>query len=115
MEPLRAWRQASIILAMPLLKHAKKKILVDRKRTLENKVVKSRVAGAVKKFKLSPSVDGLKEVFSTLDRAAKKNVFHIGKADRLKSRLSKLVSSVVEEKKVVKAVKKTKKVVVKSK
>jgi ribosomal protein S20 len=90
---------------MPILKHAKKKILVDKKRTLHNKVVKSKVASSVKKFKQSPSAEALREVFSTLDRAAKKDVFHTGKVDRLKGRLSKLLKGTeTVEKKVKKAV-----------
>ncbi len=92
-------------MGMPLLKHAKKKVLVDRKRALNNKVVKSKVASSIKKYKASPSGETLREVFSSLDRAAKKNVYHTGKADRLKSRLSKLLKvEVVAEKKVVKKV-----------
>lgn len=97
---------------MPILKHAKKKVLVDRKRALSNKVVKSKVASSIKKYKATPNAETLREVFSTLDRAAKKNVYHTGKADRLKSRLSKLMKNeVVAEKKAVK--KAAKKVTVK--
>lgn len=96
---------------MPILKNAKKKILVDRKRAVRNKVTRSQVASAIKRFKKEPSVEALSGVFSTLDKAAKKDVFHTGKADRLKSRLSKLVK--VEAKEVKKEVKKTAKKAVK--
>ncbi|PIS08935.1 hypothetical protein COT75_04255 [Candidatus Beckwithbacteria bacterium CG10_big_fil_rev_8_21_14_0_10_34_10] len=38
-----------------------------------------------------PSKENLKEVYSYLNRAVKKNIIHKNKASRLKSRLSKLL------------------------
>lgn len=93
---------------MPILKHAKKKLIVDQKRAERNKVVRTRVSSAVKRFKLSLNKESLDQAFSALDRAAKSHVIHEGKANRLKSRLNKLlpkeVASVAE--KVVKTTKK---------
>lgn len=96
---------------MPILKHAKKKILVDERRALENKAVRSRASALVKQFRKAPSESLLKGVFSALDKAAKKNVYHENKVNRLKARLSKLLKGQVEKveektKKVKKAVKK---------
>lgn len=91
---------------MPILKHAKKKLLVDQRRALENKAVRSKAASLVKKFRKSPSETLLKSVFSALDRAAKKNIYHENKANRLKSRLGKLLASKAE--KVEKETKKVK-------
>lgn len=96
---------------MPILKHAKKKLLVDKKRTEQNKKVKTAVRKVIKKFRATPSEELLREVFSAVDTAAKKHVIHVGKADRIKSRLSKVIAKTekVETKEVKKAVKSVKK------
>lgn len=100
---------------MPILKHAIKKLRVDKRKTKINKVIKTKARKAVKVMVTKPSAEALKEVFSAIDRAAKKRVIHPKKADRIKSRLSKMIS-VSEEKEKKAPVKKkvtTKKVVVK--
>ncbi len=74
---------------MPILKHAKKKLLVDAKRAEANKKVRTAMRKIIKKFKTTPGKESLREVFSVVDRAAKKFVIKKGKADRIKSRLSK--------------------------
>lgn len=98
---------------MPILKHAIKKLRVDKKRAEVNKVVRNKARRAVKLVRTSPTADALRSAFSALDRAAKKKVFHKSKANRLKSRLSKLIKGEAKVVTVKKVVKKTVKKVVK--
>lgn len=96
---------------MPILKHAIKKMRVDKRRAEVNKKIKTRAKTGIKMARLSPSAETLKSAFSALDRAVKKNVLPSGRVDRIKSRLSKLIKTEKKaDKKVVakKAVKKTK-------
>ena len=53
-------------------------------------------------MRTSPSADNLKEVYQGLDRAAKKKYIHRKKADRLKSRLARLLANHNKEKQPVK-------------
>lgn len=75
---------------MPVTLSAKKKLRQDQKRYFVNLKVKKKVKDKIKRFKMSPSKKGLSEVYSILDQAAKKNIYHKNKSARLKSRLSKL-------------------------
>jgi ribosomal protein S20 len=76
---------------MPITKSAVKKVRVDARKQGFNKIAKTRALKAIRSFRTSPTKKGLDDLFSSIDRAAKKGVFHKKKADRLKSRLSKLV------------------------
>lgn len=76
---------------MPIIKSAKKKLRQDRKRARQNLLIKGAVRTAILTFKKKPTLLNLSKVFSELDKAAKKKVFHGNKAARLKSRLSKLL------------------------
>lgn len=76
---------------MPVIKSARKKLKQDKKRYLINLRAKREVKEKIKKFKNSPSIKMLSELYSVLDKAAKKNIFHPNKSARYKSRLSKLV------------------------
>jgi len=76
---------------MPITKSAIKKVKVDARKQGFNKIVRTRALGAIKSFRSSPKKEGLPSLFSAIDKAAKKRIFHKKKADRLKSRLSKLV------------------------
>lgn len=78
---------------MPILKHAIKKMRVDKRRADVNKKVKTKAKTTVKKARLEPSVKTLSEAFSALDRAVKKRVLPSGRVDRIKSRLSKLIKT----------------------
>ncbi len=82
---------------MPNTKSAKKKLRKDIKRTEWNKQYKNKVEFMMKKLKKekdSAKIDELvKKLYSIIDKAAKKNVFHKNKASRLKSNISKLVKS----------------------
>lgn len=76
---------------MPILKHAKKKLRVDERRNAVNKIIKTKARKAIDRMRKGSSGEALSLAFSAIDRAAKKNVYHKRKADRLKSRLSKLI------------------------
>lgn len=75
---------------MPILKHAIKKKRQDAVRTERNKRVRTQMKSALKKAASGVADDkNLAAAFSALDRAAKHNLIHKRKADRLKSRLAK--------------------------
>lgn len=76
---------------MPIIASAIKKLRHDRKRTVTNRATKESVREIVKSMRKKPSEKTLTTAFRTLDKAAKKNVIHKNKADRLKSRLAKLL------------------------
>lgn len=77
---------------MPVLKHAKKKMRQDKKRTLQNKRVKTVFRELLKKAKQQPTKENISAAFSSLDKAAKNNVIHKKKAARMKASLSKFLS-----------------------
>lgn len=76
---------------MPVIKSAKKKLKVDKKRESANKKVSSFINLIIKKAQKKPTPGSIKEAFSAIDKGAKKNIIHKNKAARLKSRLSKLL------------------------
>lgn len=84
---------------MANIKSAKKRVLVAEKRTLRNRVVKSSLRTAVRKFneavgsEVAP--DKLSAAFKALDSAASKGVIHKNTAARKKSRLAKKLNSTV--------------------
>lgn len=77
---------------MPLLKHAKKKLKQDKKRTIRNKKVKTTFKESVKKAKVVKTEKTISAAFQAIDKAAKKHLIHKNKAARMKSALSKLVN-----------------------
>src|SRR5258706_9809793 len=76
---------------MPVLKHAKKKLRQDKKRTIANVKIKDTYKDLVKAAKLKKTPEALSKAFSGLDKAAKKHLMHKNKAARMKSALSKIV------------------------
>lgn len=78
---------------MPLLKSAIKKVRKDKVRTKRNKKQGLNLKSLIKKARKEKSDGNLKAVFSALDKAVKVNLIHKNKASRLKSRLSKGISS----------------------
>jgi small subunit ribosomal protein S20 len=78
---------------MPITKSAIKKQRSDKKKAGFNKSTKTKAKTAIDAFKLSLSKESLMKAFSMVDKAAKKGVIKKGKANRIKSRLSKKVSS----------------------
>ncbi len=75
---------------MPITKSAKKALKQSRKKAVFNRRIKSKVKQVIQAFKKKPTKENLKEVYSALDKAVKRNIFHKNKAARLKSKLSKL-------------------------
>lgn len=76
---------------MPVLPHAKKALRASLRKAQYNKRVKSAAVTAMKKMRLKPTQDSLKTAYRAIDLAAKRNVFHVNKAARLKSQLAKLL------------------------
>lgn len=77
---------------MPVIKSAKKKLKVDRKREISNKKIKASINFAIKKAQRKPTPENIQKAFKAIDRGTKKDVFHKNKAARIKSGLSKLIS-----------------------
>lgn len=80
---------------MPNIKSAIKRVKVTAKKTLRNKVVKTKVKNAIKRFYASvlESPEAAQEQYrltvSQIDRAVSKGVLHKNAAARKKSRLAK--------------------------
>ncbi len=84
---------------MANIKSAKKRIKVIAKKTLRNKMIKSRTKTAIKKVVLACKNNNkeeakafLVEAVSTIDKACSKGIYHKNNASRKKSRLTKLVN-----------------------
>jgi len=75
---------------MPLLKHARKKLRQDKRRTLANKKVKNLYKSLVKDAKEKPTADSVSAAYSSVDKAVKHHIIHANKAARIKSSLAKL-------------------------
>jgi len=86
---------------MANIKSAKKRIKVIEKKTLRNKMIKSRtktemkkVLAAVKAGSRDEAAAALVNAVSCIDRAASKGVYHKNNAARKKAQLAKLVNTV---------------------
>ena len=81
---------------MPTHKSAEKALRQSITRNLRNKAVKSKVRTIIKKVETArdktQAKDLLKQTFSLLDKAVKRNVMHFNQASLTKSRLTKLVN-----------------------
>ena len=81
---------------MPTHKSAEKALRQSITRNLRNKAVKSKVRTVIKKVETArdqtQAKELLKQTFSLLDKAVKRNVLHFNQASRTKSRLTKLVN-----------------------
>lgn len=76
---------------MPLLKHAKKKLRQDKRRTHKNRVMKELYRGLIKETRKNATAENLSAAFQSIDKAVKNHLIHKNKAARLKSGLSKLL------------------------
>lgn len=76
---------------MPVIKSAEKKLRKDKKRTAENKKVKTLFVNALKKAKKNPTENAIKKAVQLTDKLAKNRIIHKNKAARIKSKLSKLL------------------------
>ena len=73
---------------MANIKSAQKRIKVTEKKTLQNKMVKSALKTAIKKFEAAVAANNAEEATKSLDMAAQKGVVHQNMAARKKSRLA---------------------------
>ncbi len=64
----------------------------------DNVYAKSKLRKVVKEFLAKPSVDGLKKVYSSLDKMQKENIYHRNKVSRLKSGYAQKVKKVTSTK-----------------
>ena len=91
---------------MANIKSAKKRIGVNEKKNLQNRMIKSEINTNVKKFKASVAAkefklaeELLRVVSSSLDSGVQDSVIHKNKADRDKSKLAKMLSNAQAKKK----------------
>lgn len=82
---------------MPTHKSAEKALRQSISRNLRNKAVKSKVRSIIKKVETASDKTQaqslLRQTFSLLDKAVKRDVMHFNQASRTKSRLTKLVNN----------------------
>ena len=82
---------------MANIKSAKKRVLIEKERRVQNNSVKSEIKTYIKKFKeaLANDVDSAAEIYkqlvSKLDSAARENVIHANSAARKKAHFAKLL------------------------
>jgi small subunit ribosomal protein S20 len=100
---------------MPISLSAKKSLRKSLKNRKDNVSWKYKIKEVLKSFKSKPSADGLKKVYSALDKAKKKGLYHKNKVARLKSEFSQKLGGKKEVVVVKKAAKKTAKKSVKKK
>lgn len=86
---------------MANIKSAKKRILVIEKKTLRNKIQKTKTKNAVKKLLVAVDANdkataqvALRNAIKQIDMATSKGVYHKNTSSRKKSRLTKLVNSI---------------------
>ncbi len=84
---------------MPNIKSAKKRVLVNAKKTEQNKAIRSAVRTEIKRVdilikenKLEEAKAALSNAFSVIDSACSKNIFHANNASNKKAKLAKKVA-----------------------
>ncbi len=87
---------------MANIKSAKKRISVIAKKTMRNKIIKSKVKTAIKRFLSAveaKDIDNIKlelrNAIKAIDKASSKGVFHKNNAARKKSRLAKIANTCI--------------------
>jgi len=84
---------------MPNIKSAMKRVKVSKKKNLRNRMIKSGVKTAVKKYEAALNQDAaaaqtqLSLASAALDKAASKGVIHKNAANRKKARLAKKLAA----------------------
>lgn len=73
---------------MPNIKSAKKRVLVNQSKNLENKMQKSAFRTQLKALEAEKSPENLQKAYSLVDKAAAKGLIHANCAARKKSRLA---------------------------
>jgi small subunit ribosomal protein S20 len=74
---------------MPILASSKKALRKDLRRRQVNLRIKNKLKAATDSLAKTASNVNLNQAYQIIDRAAKKNVMHPNKANRLKSRMAK--------------------------
>ena len=78
---------------MPNIKSAMKRVKVSKKKNLRNRMIKSGVKTAVKKYEAALTQEQLSNASSALDKAASKGVIHKSAANRKKARLARKLAA----------------------
>ena len=78
---------------MPNIKSAMKRVKVSKKKNLRNRMIKSGVKTAVKKYEAALTQEQLSNASSSLDKAASKGVIHKNAANRRKARLARKLAA----------------------
>ena len=73
---------------MPNIKSAKKRVLVNQTKNLQNKMQKSAFRTQLKALEADKSPENLEKAYSLVDKAAAKGLIHANCAARKKSRLA---------------------------
>jgi len=88
---------------MPNIKSAKKRVLVNAKKTEQNKAIRSAVKTEMKKVdlllkenKLEEAKASLAAAFKAIDSACTKNIYHANNAANKKSKLAKRVDAAIK-------------------
>lgn len=86
---------------MPIIKSAKKRVKVTKKKTAKNRKWKEELKDAIKSFEVLIEEDKaeeakaqLKEATKIIDKCASKNLIHKNNAARKKSRLAKMLNDI---------------------
>jgi small subunit ribosomal protein S20 len=77
---------------MPVIRSAKKKLKVDKKRESANKKARALISLVIKKAQKKPTQESVQKAFQAIDKGIKKDIFHKNKGARIKSRLAKLIA-----------------------
>ena len=87
---------------MPNIKSAKKRVLVNAKKTEQNKAIRSAVKTEMKKVdllikenKLEEAKASLAAAFKAIDSACTKNIYHANNASNKKAKLAKRVDAAI--------------------
>ncbi len=88
---------------MAIIKSAQKRVRISKKKTFQNRVLKSRLKTAIKKFEHTVATgedenidQKLSATQKLIDQSVAKGIIHKNKAAREKSRLAKLVNLSME-------------------
>ena len=78
---------------MPNIKSAMKRVKVTETKNLRNRIVKSKVKTAIKKFETEANAAQYSLTTSAIDKAVAKGILHKKAANRKKDRLATMVNS----------------------
>ena len=91
--PAKAYLHKQEVNTMPNIKSAMKRVKVSKKKNLRNRMIKSGVKTAVKKYEAALTEEQLSLASAALDKAASKGVIHKNAANRKKARLARKLAA----------------------